>query len=428
MKIAVIGAGKMGLPLACQLAAGGGTVTACDRDERLVDLINSGRMPFEEPGVSALLENEVRSGKLHATTDLRLALPEADVVIVLIPVLLDQQRKADIWNIVALTQVIASCLRPGQMVCFETTLPVGTTRQHLQPVLEHSGYRAGAEFDLVFSPERVKSRHVLEHLTSIPKIVGGVSPASSARAAEFYRTYLGAPVVDLGTLEAAEFAKLAGMVYRDVNIALANELAAYAEARGINYTAAVAASNADGEVSLLSPGIGVGGHCTPVYPYFVLEDAKAYGLDLTLPRLARGINDGQAARLLQRVASEAFPLSQASIIILGLGFRPEVKEHTLSSAFQIRDEATRLGARVVLHDPLYSDEEIRAHGFEPLDLAKTASLPSVVVLNTAHRAFAALSMLDLYHRGVRCIVDGRNLWSPCDVRKAGHVYIAPGVA
>lgn len=426
MRIAVIGAGKMGLPLACQIAWRGGEVIACDINEGLVSAINAGRMPFDEPGVGEILEQAVASGSLCASTDIPGTVGLVDVVIVIIPVMLTPEREADLAAMENVTDAIAKNLVPGQMICYETTLPVGTTRGLLQPILESSGLRAGVDFDLVFSPERVKSRFVLKHLSHVPKIVGGVNAASAKRAETFYRTYLGAPVLNVETLEAAEFSKLAGMIYRDANIALANELSAYAVSVGVDFGVAAAAANTDGESALLSPGIGVGGHCTPVYPYFVLQDGRRRGVPLRITAESRTINDSQAGRMLDRISCDSTWFSGRDLLILGLGFRPGVKEHAHSTAFQIREEAIRRGATPFLHDPLYTLDEIRAHGFEPLRL--NGALPSIVVLNTGHKEYKQIDFTHWRERGVRVVVDGRNLWSASEVQSAGLEYFAPGVA
>jgi nucleotide sugar dehydrogenase len=267
---------------------------------------------------------------------------------------------------------------------------------------------------------------VLEHLTRIPKIVGGVCLRSAERAGRFYGEFLGAPIINVNTLEAAEFAKLAGMIYRDVNIALANELSAYAEATGIDFHSTRAASNTDGEAHLLVPGIGVGGHCTPIYPNFVLRDAERLQISMPLTANARRINDGQAERMLHRLEATAGPLQRKQVLILGLAFRPEVKEHTKSPAFLVRQAAEARGAKVFLHDPLYSDCELRSLGFMPMAI-QSDSLPSVVILVTGHSAYAQMNFASWQKRGVRYVLDGRCFWDPTAVCKAGISYIAPGL-
>jgi nucleotide sugar dehydrogenase len=425
MKVAVVGAGKMGLPLACQIASRGASVTACDKSQGIVDAINAGRMAFDEPGVGELLKSVWEAGRIKAVTSVREGTAGCDVVIVIIPVLLNPDRTADLSIIDAVTHDIAAVLSPGVMVSYETTLPVGTTRNHIAPILESSGLKAGVDFDLVFSPERVKSQLVMKHLSNVPKIVGGVCASSARRAAEFYAAYVGAAVLNVETLEAAEFSKLAGMIYRDVNIALANELAAYAEQAGLDFRTAFSAANTDGETYLLNPGIGVGGHCAPVYPYFVLGDAQAKNVPMALTAQARCINDSQAARMLDRLNQAGIPLQGAQLLILGLGFRPQVKEHTLSPAFQIRDEAQRRGATVYLHDPLYTPAEITSHGFTCWDWA-ARRWPEIVALNTAHQPYTTVDFQELRERGVRAVIDGRNAWNPQQVTDAGLEYFGFG--
>lgn len=424
MKVAVIGAGKMGLPIACQLAGRGASVQACDVNPTLVATLNRGECPFEEPGLASLLQRVVAEGRFTATTDTAKGVSESDVVIVIVPVLLTPERKADLRQIHAVSKQIGQSLKPGALVIFETTLPVGTTRS-LIPLLESGGKKAGMDFHLVFSPERVKSRFVLKFLVETPKVVGGLTPEAAAKATAFYREYLGAPVMDVGSPEAAELVKLAGMVYRDVNIALANEIARYADAIGVEFGPIAAAANTDGEAALLTPGIGVGGHCTPVYPYFMLQDATQRGMHLELTDLGRRINDQQPRNILTRLESVWKPLKGRRVSILGLGFRPEVKEHTCSPAFQLRDALLERGANVELCDPLYSAEEIRALGFTPGDLTGETA-PEAIILVTAHDAFLRLDFAALAKRGLQAAVDGRNVWDPLEAKQCGVVYLGIG--
>lgn len=424
MRIAVIGAGKMGLPLACRFAQQGGSVIACDVRRDVVDRINTGECPIDEPEVPGLLREMVETGRLRASADTRAAIREVDVVVVIVPALLTSERYPDLSAIESVTRQIAAELRPGMLVSYETTLPVGQTRR-LGEMLGASGLQAGRDFSLVFSPERVKSQHVVEHLARIPKVVGGIDTESARKGAEFYRRYLGAPILNVQTLEAAEMTKLAGMVYRDVNIALANELARFAERNGIDFQQVVAAANNDGEAALLASGIGVGGHCTPVYPYLLMHDARKQGVPLQLAEVGRAVNDDQPRWMLDRLEADWQPLRGKSAVILGLGFRPQVREHIFSPAFQIREELNARGVKAILHDPLYSDEEIRAHGFVPTDLSP---LPKVdfVILNTAHREYYALPFGEWASRGLRAVIDGRTIWDANQVVDAGLVYVGCG--
>jgi nucleotide sugar dehydrogenase len=316
-------------------------------------------------------------------------------------------------------------LQRGALVVYETTVSVGGTRRQLIPILEeHSGMRVGRDFGVAYSPERVKANVVLARLETTPKAVGGYDDGSRARAVDLYRKYLGAPVDDVGTLEAAEMTKLMGMLYRDVNIALANELAGFCEVAGVDFTLVRAAANKDGEANLLVPGIGVGGHCTPVYPYFLTRESRRLGLTQRISEAAREINDEQPVRQLARANTLWKSLKGLKTHILGLGFRPGVKVDTLSPAYSLREELRRYGARVTIEDPLYTEEELRAAGFE----AGTVSGASLVVLNTAHQEFARPDWGAWRQAGVEAVLDGRNLWSQHDVEGVGIVYFGIGRA
>jgi nucleotide sugar dehydrogenase len=436
MNVALIGAGKMGLPLACVFADRGGNVIACDANPEVVQAINASRSPIDEPGVQDILQRAVQAGRLSATTDTSAAVARSESVVVIVPVLLTPDKKADTRIIERVTRQIAQGMKRGTMVSYETTLPIGGTRA-LLPILESGGLRGGRDFDLVFSPERVKSQLVIQRLTKNPKIVGGLTPEAAARAAAFYGEYLGAPVINVGTLETAEMVKLAGMVYRDVNIALANELARYCEAAGIDFPAVLQAANNDGEASLLQPGIGVGGHCTPVYPHFLFQRSEDLGVRVELAELGRALNDRQPARVLDRLEREWQSLRGKRALILGLGFRPQVKEDAFSPAFALAAELTKRGAHPELHDPLYTPEEIRKRGFTPAAFAAKgaswknlsevqAPTPDLLILNTAHAAYANLDFKKLAALGLKAVLDGRNFWNPEAIRAAGLFYLSIG--
>ncbi len=421
-RVAVIGAGKMGLPLACAFARGGARVTACDRSPEVVAAVNAGRCPVSEPGVAALVKSLTRRKRLTASVDTAAAVAQSEVTVVIVPALLTAAEEADLSVLEEATRGIARGLRRGALVCYETTVPVGTTRRCMLPLLEAHGLKGERDFDLAYSPERVKSGTLLAQLRRNPKIIGALSPKAARRAARFYRAHLGCPVTGLASLEAAELAKLAGMVYRDVNIALANELAAYAAAEGVDFGPVRQAANTDGEASLLRPGIGVGGHCTPVYPHFLTRAARRLGSRAELAERARRINALAPRRTLERVEKEWGSLRGRHVLVLGLAFRPKVKEHAFSPAFALRDEAQARGARVRLHDPLYSEDELRSLGFSPGTL-RDEPAPEVVILATPHAAYSRIDLKSLAARGMRLFVDGRDFLDPARV-PAGMAYIA----
>ncbi|MCC6145282.1 MAG: nucleotide sugar dehydrogenase [Candidatus Hydrogenedentes bacterium] len=425
MRIVVVGGGRMGLPLASVLAENGATVTVCDVNQALCDTINGGQSPYEEPELDLYIGRNVKQGRLGASTDTTGSVRSADAVIVIVPAWLTAEKDIDYSVLKSASAAIGKGLQRGALVCYETTVAVGGTRTQLVPVLEsNSGLTAGADFQVAFSPERVKANKVLSRLQKTPKIVGGIDVPSAERALQMYSKYLGAPVINVQTLEAAELSKLAGMLYRDVNIALANELAALSEKVGVDFSLVRDAANTDGESNVLLPGIGVGGHCTPVYPYFMIHDANRRGVPQRLSTIAREVNDEQPRRSIERLEREWKPVRGQRVHILGLGFRPDVKVDTFSPAYPLRDELIARGAEVTIEDPMYHADEIRKSGFAPARAG--ADEIGAVILNTAHSAFKKADFDQWRASGIEAVVDGRNFWDARTVEDAGIMYLGIG--
>lgn len=425
MQIVVVGGGRMGLPLASLLAENGARVTVCDVNEQIVDHIQRGQAPYEEPELDNYIARNAKNGRLTASMDTTGSVKGCDAVIVIVPAWLTETLDIDYSILRAVSADIGRGLAPGTLVSYETTVAVGGTRTQLIPVLEkESGLKRGEDFHVAFSPERVKANKVFSRLRATPKIVGGLDEASGDRALHLYGKYLGAPVINVETLEAAELSKLAGMLYRDVNIALANELAAISECMGVDFGLVREAANTDGESNLLVPGIGVGGHCTPVYPHFMIKDADRRGVPQRLSTIAREINDAQPARHVARLAREWSPLENRRAHILGLGFRPDVKVDTLSPAYAIREALQEHNANVTVEDPMYSDSELEQKGFAT---ARVGADPlDAVILNTPHSAFHNPDFRQWRASGVEAVVDGRAFWDPRTVEDAGLIYLGTG--
>ena len=424
MNVVVVGAGKMGLPLACQLSENGAVVTACDINPAIVEKINKCITPFYEPGLEEFMQRNVRAGRLRADTDIASAVSGAEVVIIIVPALLAANNDIDYSNLKTASEEVAKGIKPRTLVSYETTVPIGGCRSVLIPALEKSGLKAGKDFYVCFSPEMVKSLMVFDRLQKNPKIIGGYDKISSEKGEEFYTRFLGAPVINVGSLEAAEFVKLSGMIYRDVNIALANELAIFSEVVGFDIYQIIDSGNNNGETSILQPGIGVGGHCTPIYPYFLIKEASRLGVPLEFAELARKINESQPARNVRRLADALGSLKGKTIHVMGVGFRPEVKEHACSPAFALCEDITSYGAEATVEDPLYTDEELKKLGFTPAKVGTDTI--HAVILNTAHSAFKKQNFPQWRDTGVKAVLDGRNFWSQDDVEQAGLIYLCVG--
>jgi nucleotide sugar dehydrogenase len=423
MRIAVVGLGHIGLPLAVQYAGRGHEVVGCDIDRRIVTEINAGRSPHDDE--AALVEGVpqlVRAGRLRATTDDAEGVHGAEVVVVIVPVAVDAERQVDFGPIDAATQEIARGLQPGTLVIYETTLPVGTTRDRFGPMLEAgSGLTLDRDLFLAFSPERVLVGRVLLDLRRYPKVVGGVTPESTRRAVAFYRSALddGTEVRAVTNAETAEMTKLAETTYRDVNIALANEYARYAARRGIDVSEVIEAANSQPYSHIHLPGVGVGGHCIPVYPHFLFNTDP----ELRIPPLARAINEEMAGFAVSLLEERIGPIAGVDVLVLGIAYRADVREDAFSSAFRLRDELAAAGAVVHGHDPYFSSEHLAGLGFRPYDLSAPTPVRAAIV-QAAHAAYRSLDLRTI--PGLELLVDGRNALDPAAVAAAGIDYAGIG--
>jgi nucleotide sugar dehydrogenase len=392
-------------------------------DPRIVDAINRGVSPHDdEAALVQRVPELVAAGRLRATADDAEGVRAAEAVVVIVPVVVDAARQVDFGPIDAATGEIALGLQPGTLVVYETTLPVGTTRDRFGPMLTAgSGLVLDRDFFLAFSPERVLVGRVLDDLRRYPKIVGGTSDESTRRAMALYRAVLeeGTEVRAVANAETAEMTKLAETTYRDVNIALANEYARYAAKRGIDVIEVIEAANSQPYSHIHAPGVGVGGHCIPVYPHFLFNSEP----DLRLAPLARQINEEMGRWTVDLIRERIGPLDGVPVLVLGVAYRADVREDAFSSAFRLRDELHAAGATVCGHDPYFDAEHLRAGGFEPYDLAAPIPVRAAVV-QAGHAAYRTLDWRTI--PGLELLVDGRNVLDRAAVTAAGVGYAGIG--
>lgn len=405
----------------------GHEVVGVDVNAALVDCINRGEEPFPgEAGLAERLAEQVPAGKLRATTEYADAIPGADAVVLVVPLLVDEETwQPDFGWMDAATRSLAEHLTPGTLVSYETTLPVGTTRNRWKPLIEEvSGLTEGEDFHLVFSPERVLTGRVYADLKKYPKLVGGLSEAGTRRAIEFYesvltfdeRADLPRPngVWDMGTAEAAEMAKLAETTYRDVNIGLANQFARFADTAGIDVYKVIEACNSQPFSHIHRPGIAVGGHCIPVYPRLYLSTDP----DADIVRTARNYNATMPKYVVDRVEQTIGDLSGQRVVVLGASYRGGVKETAVSGVFPTVEELTARGATVLVHDPVFSDEELAGYGFTAYRMGDPVD---VAILQADHAEYREIGPADL--PGVKLFADGRNFTDPAAWRGVPRIVI-----
>lgn len=416
VKIAVVATGKIGLPLATQYASMGHEVVGVDVNKALVDCINAGKEPFPgEDGLAEKLAELVPAGLLRATTDYSEAIPSSDAIVIVVPLLVDEETwQPNFAWMDAATRSLAEHLTPGTLISYETTLPVGTLRGRWKPMIEEvSGFTEGKDFHLVFSPERVLTGRVYADLKKYPKLVGGLSEAGTKKAIEFYesvltfdeRNDLPRPngVWDMGTAEAAEMAKLAETTYRDVNIGLANQFARFADTAGIDVYTVIEACNSQPFSHIHRPGIAVGGHCIPVYPRLYLFTDP----DADIVRAARNYNATMPTYVVDRVQQLIGDLHGQRVVVLGAAYRGGVKETAVSGVFPTVEQLTARGAIVTVHDPLFSQAELTHFGFKEHTIGDPVD---VAILQADHPEYRELKPTDFPE--IKLLADGRNFTQP----------------
>jgi nucleotide sugar dehydrogenase len=412
--ISVVGLGKIGLPLATQFAKKGFHVFGIDINKNTIEQVNKGITPFPgETNLELYLKEVVANKKLIATSDFKESISKSSYIVVIVPVYVQANGDPDFKSIDAATRNIGRSLKRGSLISFETTLPIGTTRKRLSKILEEESFlKAGEDFFVVFSPERVFSGRVFEDLKKYPKLVGGINKKSTELGIAFYsevldfypREELSKPngVWGLESSEEAEFAKLAETTYRDVNIALANEFALFAQNNELNLSNVIEACNSQPFSHIHNPGIAVGGHCIPIYPRMYLWNDN----NADVVRTAREKNESLPGRMIEGLIKVHGDLKNQKIVILGAAYRGGVKETAFSGVFALSIVLKNKGAKVLVHDPLYNDSELQDLGLSPYHLGEKVD---AAILQAMHDEYRNLNHLSL--PGLKTLVDGRGFLS-----------------
>lgn len=422
MRVTVVGLGRLGLPLAGFYLAAGHDVTGSDVSPSRRSVID--RLDDElllEPELRESLAAGAAAGRWRTTSDTAAAVANAEIVIVIVPVHATSADDIDFSALDGASGDISRGLGTGTTIIVESTVPARTTRDRVLPVLERGGRKHGRDFWMAYSPERVSVGVVFRDLRTYPKIVGGIDEEATRRAARFYRDGLGLETWEVANAETAEFVKLIETTYRDTNIGLANAFARAADGLGVDATEAIRCANSQPYSHIHSPGVGVGGNCIPVYPYFYAARSPE-SADIVLR--AREQNDDMVDYAVERLASaRTGGLSGARVLILGVTYRPGVKDTANSPAIRLLKPLRDAGAVVLAADPLLTPEELRGFGFAPVAGPGFAQADAVIVQALAPE-YADLAWLPA--TGASVVLDGRNVLDPERVRRAGAAYLGIG--
>jgi UDP-N-acetyl-D-glucosamine dehydrogenase len=390
--VGVVGLGYVGLPLAVALAEAGVDVVGVDSDGSKVEALRRGRSYVEDVPSAVLAPLRDR---IAPTTGFA-ALARTDAILLCVPTPLTVNREPDLNALVSAASGVARVLRAGQLVVLESTTYPGTTRDRLVPILEESGLKAGRDFDVAYSPERVDPGRRDHTMRTTPKVVGGLTETGGERAEALYRQICDT-IVRVGSPEAAEMAKLLENIFRSVNIALVNELSVLCDRMGIDVWEVIdAAATKPYGFMRFEPGPGMGGHCLPVDPFYLTWKAREYDLATEFIELAGKVNAQMpmhcVARIERALNNERKPVNASKILLLGMSYKSGVGDVRESPAITIATQLQQLHADLSYHDPHVP--EVPELGLHSVELAPAVEQADLVVILTAHPSIDHVAVAD----------------------------------
>lgn len=377
MKICVIGLGYIGLPTACMFADHGNQVIGVDKKAAVVEALNRGEVLIEENGLPQLVKKVVTEGHLTG----KMEAEDADVFIISVPTPITEDKKSDMTYVEAATRSLVPHLKKGNLVILESTSPVGTVDTLMLPILEQTGLRAGVDFYLGHSPERVIPGQILNELVNNNRIAGGLTPECATKIAELYKCFVKGEIYQTDA-RTAELCKLSENTFRDINIAFANELAKICENLNINVWDVIRLCNKHPRVNIHQPGPGVGGHCIAVDPWFIVEKEPSLA---NMIHLARTTNDGMPAFVADRIAAILEGIDNPKVTILGVTYKPDVDDMRESPILYLEQILRDRGYTVAAYDPFVTGKPGVTN-----DLAEAAKDSDLLLLGVHHHQFKEL--------------------------------------
>jgi UDP-N-acetyl-D-mannosaminuronic acid dehydrogenase len=417
-KICVLGLGYIGLPTASTFATSGIKVVGVDINEQIVAGLQNGLLHLYEPGLRTLVQAALKSGNLTIHSQ-----PEpADAFIIAVPTPFKEQKKADLSFVESAAQSILPHLRKGNLVVLESTSPPRTTVDLLAPIVERNGLKAGQDFLLAYSPERVLPGQILRELIENTRVIGGVNTTSAEAGRNLYATFVRGEII-LTDATTAEMVKLMENTSRDVNIALANEFSHLAEKYGVDVWETIQLANRHPRVKILNPGPGVGGHCISVDPWFLVEAAP----EITpLIRTAREVNDAQPQHVVDFCLKKLGTLKGKTIAALGLAYKADVDDLRESPALRVGELLHEAGAKVHAYEPFkidFSHPDLKVEK----NLRDAIAQSDVLLLLVAHTELRNLVPAEVAQlTSARMVVDTVGSWEKGKWEAAGFQYFRLG--
>ena len=417
--ICVLGLGYIGLPTASTFATHGMQVVGVDVNQHVVEVLRNGEIHIHEPGLRALVQDAFRSGNLKVSE----VPEEADAFVIAVPTPILEDKRADMRYVESAAESIVPYLRAGNLVVLESTSPPRTTIDRLVPILEQCGLKAGEDFYLAYTAERVLPGKILHELLENARVVGGINRVSAEAARDLYAAFVRGEV-HITDATTAEMVKLMENTYRDINIAVANEFARLGEYLGVDIWQAIELANLHPRVSILRPGPGVGGHCISVDPWFLVEAAPDQS---QLIRQARQVNDDQPEHVLHLVERALDGLKGKTVAALGLAYKADVDDLRESPAVAVVNHLVSNGVKVRCYEPFAPSIAVDGALTFP-SLAEALNGADAVLLLVDHAEFRTAEPTKLANlMSGRVAVDTRGIWASQDWEAAGFKFVRLGV-
>ncbi len=431
VKVAVVGIGRIGLPTALSFAHSGLPTIGVDINAKLVQMINSGNCPLkDEPGFDKIFEDVIKNKKFSATTDINEAIPKSNLVILSLPTPMDKNNVPDYSALISVVKNLSKLLKPGSLIVVESTIEPGFVENELISIIENNDQRlkVGKDFSIATCPETANPGEILNDFKKLPRLVGGIDARTTDLVSEIYTHVFNVEMIKMPDCKTANAAKLTANVFRDINIAFVNELAILFENLGIDIIKVLEACGKKYNFETHYPGAGVGGPCLPVNSYQILNSARGMENNgmLRIIRAARETNESMpyhVVELLVDALNEAGKsVKDSTIALLGISYKPNVRDIQLSPAEAIIKRLDQLNAKIKIYDPYFKSTEVFSHKTED-DLVNAITNADAAIIVTAHKEFHSIEpTLFAAKLKTPVLVDARGLIDVHAVKKAGLIF------
>lgn len=421
-KIAIFGLGYIGLPTAVIFANKGINVVGVTRDENKVEMINRGMLPIMENGLKTSLNRAIEKKKFFATSDGLKASKISNVHIIIVPTPKNNANNSELSAVKSVSKTISKGLKTGDLVIVESTVPPKTCETVVVPLLETSGFKAGKDFGVAYTPERALPTNTIYEMTHNSRVIGGIDNNSTKTAADLYSNVTDGKIIKVKNIMTAEIVKLMENIYRDVNIALANEFSMICRALGADVIEAIDAANHHPRVNIHTPGPGVGGHCISIDPYFLIESANNNGVKVSLIQTSRDVNNSmplQVVKLVKSALNESGKsISHSKIGILGVAYKGNIADTRETPAKPLIRTLKDEGGKIYIHDPYVPNDIIKTFEGEPSTFQNVLKCDCVVLV-TDHDLYRNITP-EMIEKKV--FVSTRPIINPEDFHKKGFIF------